>query len=468
MGVKFPGFIVLILSEGCGFHRRVLGINSAGICSKTMHRLKLAAITTLGVLTANLAEAQNAEVYEQPPINYSTTPARDAITHLQARLATGELKFTGSGKEIVQTLLRELAIPVESQMLVFSKTSFQRKLIRPDRPRAIYFSDTCYVGWIPHGLIEITAIDPALGPVFYSLDPNAAAAHIVRDNDCLSCHGGAFVRGIPGVFARSVFTDRAGEPLLRHGSEVVDFRTPFTNRWGGWYVTGQHGSSLHRGNIFASDQNDKLIVDLQRGANLTDLSSFFDPRSYLTDGSDIIALLVFEHQLAMQNTLTRAAVNCRRMLAYQRNLQRDLKEPVTEELTYESVQRVFDSSAKDVVDDLLFKDEAPLPEGLAGAKSFQNAFVANARRTDQGESLKDFHLQGRLFKNRCSYLIYSDCFLALPDALKRRVYERLAYALHPTRPHPQYAYLETEERARILQILKQTQPEFRSALEASN
>lgn len=422
----------------------------------------------LGALSANVAEAQSAEIYEQPPINYSTTPARDAVTRLQARLAAGELKFTGSGKDIVQTLLRELAIPVESQMLVFSKTSFQRKLIRPDRPRALYFSDTCYVGWVPYGLIEIAAVDPTLGPVFYSLDPNADATPIVRDNDCLSCHGGAFVRGIPGVFARSVFTEPTGEPLLRHGTEVVDFRTPFTNRWGGWYVTGQHGGSLHRGNVFARDEKDQLMVDLKRGANLTDLSSFFDLGLYPTEGSDIVALLVFEHQLAMQNTLTRAGINCRRMLTYQRNLQRELKEPITEELTYESVQRVFDSSAKDVVDDLLFKDEAPLPEGLAGAKSFQAAFAAHARRTDQGESLKDLHLQGRLFRNRCSYLIYSDSFLALPEALKRRVYERLAHALHPDKPHLQYAYLEAEERARIAHILEQTHPEFRSALEASN
>jgi hypothetical protein len=428
----------------------------------------LAAITALGALTVNFAEAQSSEVYEQPPVNYSSTSARDAITQLQARLVAGKLKFTGSGKDIVQTLLRELAIPVESQMLVFSKTSFQRKLIRPDRPRAIYFSDTCYVGWVPYGLIEIAAIDPELGPVFYSLDPNAAAPHIVRDNDCLSCHGGAFVRGIPGVFARSVFTDAAGEPLLRHGSEVVDFRTPFTNRWGGWYVTGQHGDSLHRGNILARDQNDKLIVDLERGANLTDLSGFFEPKSYLSEGSDIVALLVFEHQIAMQNTLTRAGINCRRMLTYQQNLQRDFKEEVTEELTYDSVKRVFASSAKDVVDDLLFKDEAPLPEGLAGSAAFQNAFQAAARRGNDGGSLREFQLQGHLFKNRCSYLIYSESFLALPAALKRRVYERMAHALHPAKPDPQYAYLDADERARISRILKQTHPELRNALEASN
>ena len=344
------------------------------------------------------------------------------------------------------------------------KTSFQRDRIRPDHPRAIYFSDTGYVGWVPYGLIEIAAVDPQLGPIFYSFDPDANERKFVRDGDCLRCHGGTFVRGIPGVFARSVFTDATGEPLLRHGSEIVDFRTPFTNRWAGWYVTGKHGTALHRGNVLAREKDDALIVDLQRGANLSDLSDFFETKSYLGPGSDIVALLVFEHQTAMQNALTRASLDCRRMLAYQKNLQLDFKEPVTEELTYDSVKHVFDSTAREVVDDLLFKGEARLPEGLQGSAAFPEAFRAEAPRAGDGSSLKDFSLQGHLFKNRCSYLIYSECFLDLPEALKQRVYVRLIHALHSTNPDPQYAYLDAGERARISNILTQTHSEFRHAL----
>ena len=430
-----------------------------------MPRVFLVGMTIVLVLGAKFVAAQSREPYEQPPVNYSATQPRDAIAGLQKRLATGALKLTGNGKEIVQSLLRELHIPVESQMLVFSKTSFQRSRIRPGQPRAIYFSDTCYVGWVPNGLIEITTIDPQLGPVFYGFDPEAAAPAFVRDNDCLRCHGGTFVRGIPSVFARSVFTDETGEPLLRFGSELVDFRTPFTNRWGGWYVTGEHGTALHRGNVLARDQNGELHAELKRGANMSNLAPFFDTKSYLTHGSDIVALLVFEHQLAMQNTLTRASQDCRRMLLYQSNVQRDLKEPVTEELTYESVKRVFDGAAKDVVDDLLFKDEATLPKGLAGSAAFQASFLAGARRARDGSSLKDFHLDGRLFKNRCSYLVYSETFLALPAALKKRVFDRLAHALHPTNPDPRYAYLGAEERARILSVLAETHADFRGLLE---
>jgi len=430
-----------------------------------MPRLSLAAIITVVVQAAHPTAAQNPEPYEQPPISYSSTQPRDAVSRLQARMAAGALMFTGTGKEVVQGLLHELDVPVESQILVFSKTSFQRSRIHPEQPRAIYFSDNCYVGWVPNGLMEIAAVDPNLGPVFYSFDPQAAEPNFVRDQDCLRCHGGTFVRGIPAVFVRSVFTDETGEPLLRFGSEVVDFRTPFTNRWGGWYVTGKHGTTLHRGNMLAREEHGTLVADMKQGANISNLAKFFDTKSFLMEGSEIVALLVLEHQLAMQNTLTRASLECRRMLEYQKNLQRDLKEPVTEELVYDSVKRVFDSAAKDVVDDLLFRDEAVLPKGLAGSPAFQTAFLAQAARTADGQSLKDFHLKGHLFKNRCSYLIYSESFLALPQELKKRVYARLTQALHPTNSDTRYSYFDAEERARIKRILRETHAELRAVLQ---
>jgi hypothetical protein len=142
----------------------------------------------------------------------------------------------------------------------------------------------------------------------------------------------------------------------------------------------------------------------------------------------------------------------------------ELKEPVTEGLAYDSVKHVFDGAAENLVDDLLFKGEAPLPDGLKGAASFQSAFGAGVPRAGDGSSLKDFQLAGHLFKNRCSYLIYSECFLALTGELKRRVYARLVQALHPTNPDLRYAYLDAEERARISNILKQTHPELRPLL----
>lgn len=418
-----------------------------------------------------VAGAQATELFEQPPMNYSASQPQDAITRLQARLATGAVKLGGRDREIISGLLRELHIPIASQVVVFSKTSLQRQRITPEHPRAVYFSDDCYVGWVPSGLMEITTIDPMLGPVFYSLDPTGATTNVtntsfVRDSDCLRCHGGTFVRGIPSVFVRSLHTDKNGEPLLKGGSEVVDFRTPFTDRWGGWYVTGKHGRTLHRGNVFTQEKDDELIVDFKRGANVTDLARFFETDRYLTNSSDIVALLVLEHQTAMQNTITRAGMNCRRMLDYQQTLQRELKESSTEELAYASVRSVFDGAVREIIDDLLFHKEAALPDGLEGSPAFQHAFQKNARRSADGHSLKDFSLKGQLFQNRCSYLIYSDSFLALPPQLTKRVYARLEQILKASAPEPRYSYLGSDERVRITEILRETHPEFRTFLAA--
>jgi hypothetical protein len=162
----------------------------------------------------------------------------------------------------------------------------------------------------------------------------------------------------------------------------------------------------------------------------------------------------------MQNTLTRASLNSRRMIDYQKNLQRELKETITEEPVYQSVKSVLDNSAREIVDDLLFKDEAEVPAGTEGSAAFEKAFAAGARRASDGSSLKDLLLQGHLFKNRCSYLIYSDSFLALPKQLKRRVYRRLSAALTSTEPDSRYAYLEPDERVRLVEILRETFPEF--------
>jgi hypothetical protein len=422
-------------------------------------------ITGLAALaTCASTSAQEREAYESDPINYSQAKPRDAVAALQNRIASGQLSLGHDDRDTVRALLKEFRVPVESQVLVFSKTSLQRGRIRPDHPRSIFFTEDCYLGWVPSGLIEITTIDPVLGPIFYAFNPAASRTNpskcVERDSDCLRCHGGTFVRGIPGVFVRSAFTDAEGEPMLRYGSEVVDYRTSFTNRWGGWYVTGKHGSAFHRGNILAAEKNDRLEADFRSGANVTNLSKFFDPSDYMTDSSDIVALLVLEHQTAMQNTLTKASLNSRRMLAYQKNLQRELREPITEEAVYDSVKSVLDSSAREIVDDLLFRGEAELPAGLEGGAPFQTAFRANARHASDGSSLKDFVLQGHIFKNRCSYLIYSDSLLSLPAQLKRRVYNRLTAALRPADADPRYAYLSADERARILEILRQTHPEF--------
>jgi len=424
-------------------------------------RRAILALTALLALVPSLAPAQGVPDYEQPPISYSATVPRDAFAALQRRITSGELAFAGSEQRILQSVLDALNVPVWSQVLVFSRTSLQRGRIRPERPRALYFSDSVYVGWVPGGLIEIAAVDPELGPVFYSVDLRSlreGRAKIERDADCMRCHGGTFVRDIPGLFARSVFPDATGEPLGRHGTVTVDDETPFGERWGGWYVTGYHGSETHRGNVIASERGDQLVFtpDTRRP---DELSPYFPTSDYLRATSDAVALLVFEHQMAMQNSLTRASQAARKMIAYQKGLQTAFKEPLSDEPVYDSVKSVFTSTVQDVLDHLLFRQAAPLPDGLVGHPELRQSFANDAPRATSGHSLKDLLLKERLFAQRCSYLIYSDSFRQLPETLKQRILDRLREVLQSREPEARYAYLPSEERQRIYEILRETHPD---------
>lgn len=417
-----------------------------------------------------------AQDYERAPVRWSESEPQDDVAALQQRLADGDLVLASNGRELLDQLLEEFDIPASSQVLVYSKTSLQRRHISPRTPRAMYFNDRIYLGWVPGGAVELATMDPQLGTVFYLVEerpppppPRDGSDHdrpddrlgpepqFIRDRDCLSCHGGMFVRGIPGLFVRSVFTTPGGEPLLRHGTEIVDHRTPFSLRWGGWYVTGVHGDELHRGNVFAADTEGGLVVNLEEGANLTDLDGLVDLSGYPATTSDIVALMVLEHQMAMHNALTRAQLRARHMLHYQAGLQRELGEEVTEGPEYESVVRVFDGLVEEVVDALLFKDEAPMPDGgVSGDPRFVEDYQAGARLDRRGRSLREFDLRTRMMKHRCSPLIDSELFAALPDSLKQRIYARLAEALDLDRPHPRYRHLGAAERLRIAAILRDT------------
>ena len=105
------------------------------------HRVILL-ISLAGQLAASAEDA-----FERAPISYSTATPHDAITALEARLRSGEVRLEGDEKQVVRSLLAALGVPEASQMLVFSKTSFQKDRISPEHPRAIYFSDKVYVGW---------------------------------------------------------------------------------------------------------------------------------------------------------------------------------------------------------------------------------------------------------------------------------------------------------------------------------
>jgi len=241
------------------------------------------------------------------------------------------------------------------------------------------------------------------------------------------------------------------------GSELVDSTTPFERRYGGWYVTGLNGAIRHRGNVVLKDNRAPTDAELARGNNVKSLSAFFDTRPYLSETSDLVALLVFEHQVTVQNVLTKANQHCLSLMAYQQGVQRDLKERVTDEPTFESVDNAFADAVQQVLDALLSKDEAALPEGgVKGIGGFAEAFGRQARGAADGRTLKDLDLQRRVFKYRCSYLVQSPSFDRLQPALRKRVLRRLWRVLSDPSSDRRYAYLEPEERQAIRRIVGST------------
>lgn len=407
--------------------------------------------------------AQEAAEYEFPPILYSASTPTNAASLLDARLAAGEWVLPRTdAKSCLRNLLDAFDVPVESQVLVFSKTSLQRRLIEPQRPRAVYFADDAYLGWVPGGLFEIAVTDPRLGLVFYRLDGRAAdrPPRLDRDEDCLSCHAGSLTRNWPGMMVRSVYPDARGEPITSAGSFLVGHDTPFEERWGGWYVTGRHGAAQHLGNAIARESERGASLDPAAGANLTDLGRFFDTSHYLRADSDIVALMVLEHQVGMHNRLVQGALRARKWLHYQQQLQRELGQPVREEPEGTAL-RVVEGEAERIVEHLLFCDETTLPEGgIQGAGAFEAAFRRNRQPDPEGRSLKDFDLRSRLFTYRCSYMIYSKAFAALPPPLATRVCLRLDQILGAADPPKRFAHLPAAERHAIRQILRATHPGF--------
>lgn len=406
------------------------------------------------------AFAQGTPDYELAPIEYSTRTPSNRISQAEGRLTAKRPKVTGG--PFLRWLLEENGVSPDTQVLVFAKTSLQRDLIAPKQPRSLFFNDDLYIGWVPGGLMEVTVTDPELGMVFYKLDardPNGPVK-FERDADCLACHGGSMTRNWPGLMVRSVFPDQRGEPITSAGGHLVGHDTPFENRWGGWYVTGQHGKGRHMGNVLAKESGREVELDREAGANLGKLDAFFDTTPYLRPDSDIVALMVFEHQVMMHDRLCEGGLRVKRWSHYQRQLQKEMGEEITEHPVGTAL-RVVTSETDRILEALLFCDEAALPEGgIQGAGAFEKSF-AGRRKTDAGgRSLRDFDLKTRMFKYRCSYMIYSEAFDALPMHLKTRVLTRLDDILRAPEPPRRFAHLPAEERKAIREILLATKPEF--------
>ena len=393
------------------------------------------------------------DFWDLAPILYSDTAPANALASLAADLAAGKAKVEGdTGLERLRFVLKTLHVPEDSQVLVFSKTSHQNALIGPDNPRALYFSENAYVGYVPGGKIEAIVQDPLLGPVFYLIGSGPdGGLEIERDlSTCISCHGTSATENVPGMQVRSVFPDVDGDPMLGMGTSQVDHESPLARRWGGYYVTGR-GAMPHLGNRIYQEGG---AIEPETSA-LMNLQGTIDVSKYLRPTSDIVALMVLEHQCRMHNLFTSASMQYRR--AYYLGHAMD----GTADPDEGSAGKVADWGADRIVECLFFKNEADPGENIEGGEAFQKSFAAGFPRSKEGRSLADFQLYQRIFKHRCSFMVYSDAFRDLPPRVKRAVIAKMHQAL--AGEEPGIDWLKSSERTRINGILADTLPGWQAA-----
>jgi hypothetical protein len=357
-------------------------------------------------------------------------PPTDVVSKFAARLETGDAKLEYSGRwGYLQSLLKQLDVPIDSQVLVFSKTSLQQEKIGPKTPRAIFFNDTVSVGSVQNGeLFEITVADADAGVQFYILETKKVdAPRIERERFlCLQCHNAKFA---PQTFVATVYPSEDGSPAFLGGDlfHVTDSRTPFEDRWGGWYVTGTHGKMEHLGNAVARNPYRPVELETKGTQNLTSLTAKFDVTPYLEPSSDLIALMTLEHQ-------TRAYYYMAAL-----NAQFKAKDAKPEDLS---------AAIENLVSYLTFSGEAKLTSPIKGVSTFTETFPVRGPRDAKGRSLRDFDLKTRLFRYPLSYTIYTDVFDKMNPQAQERIYRRLFEILSGS----------GEEKKAALEILRDTKP----------
>ena len=407
---------------------------------------RMAWFVVMGAVTGAMAQADfqgatHMVPFEEDTISYNKTPSTGPIARLQSRIDRGEVKLKYDSKSGWRdSLLEALAISPKSQTLVFSKTSLQRERITPATPRALFFNDDVYIGWIPGApVLEISEVDAKLGGVFYTLEQTETAQpKFVRNNQCLECHASAKTMGVPGHLIRSFKTDDQGIIDLITGVSEVNHRTPFEDRWGGWYVTGTHGKATHRGNLHGKAAFQKAEEKPNYLGNLTSLKKLVDLEGYASPHSDLVALMVLEHEAHFHNFITRLHYETQMAMSRYQHI------------------RYLRSMGEGFLKYLLFTEEAPLKARVKGTSGFADHFASLGPKDRHGRSLRQFDLEARLFKHPCSFLIYSEAFDMLPRPMREHLLQRLHEILTGQDTSPEFASLSPETRRAILEILRET------------
>ena len=402
---------------------------------------------------------------EYPVIGYSVVRPSGSIAKLQFELDhdAATLAFNDTNGYLT-AVLDALAIDPASQLLVFSKTSINKTHILPSRPRAIFFNDDAYVAIVPgSGMLEIATMDPKLGPVFFILEQRASMTpQFDRQTvQCLRCHDSLTMTGggVPRFILGSGYVDTRSNLVSHEGWVLTSPKTPFRFRWGGWYVTGNHGDLAHLGNIVVNNAAELQDLERLRIFNRDTLDGLIDTELYPTSHSDIVALLVIEHQVHVQNLITRVNYDVRTGIAEEEQRNKDDNNG-NDWFVSEEMKSLIEESGEPLVKALLFADEAELTAPVTGSTNFADQFERRGPYDSKGRSLRQFDLRTRTFRYPLSYLIYSEAFDALPRIARDYIYRRFAEILGDERGDAAVARLRPEERAVILDILRATKPDF--------
>ena len=393
--------------------------------------------------------AQRPDAYagsrDHPAIQYSTSGVETSVARLDRDLEAGTTRLTfNDANGYLPSLLSALGVPVESQLLVFSETSAQAALIRPASPRALYFNDTTAVGWVRGATtLEVAAHDPRRGTVFYTIDQRRSAQpRLTRRDDCLLCHLTWETLGVPGWTMISTFPMSDDKNAYASGVSV-DHRTPLDQRWGGWYVTGSAVPSRHFGNLPVIRPQRELALPAPKPPALTSAAGTFDTAGYLSTFSDVVALMVLGHQTHMINLLTRLGWETRVA---------EREGTLMQAATATRLQQ----AVRELVDYLLFVDEAPIPSKIEGSSAFAEKFASLGPTDAQGRSLRQLDLAKRLLRFPCSYMIYSPAFDALPASALDAVYQRMWTILSGQETDTIYAHVTRADRSAVVEILRET------------
>ena len=420
-----------------------------------MLRLLILALTVVAAAASDSLRLLREMDLGAAPHHYYERKTRDRFARLQGELEAGRVVLDRSSeKAFLVSLLGALEIPVSSQMLVFSTTSLQLSLITPSNPRALYFNEDTYLGFIPGGKIEIVSIDPELGGIFYILDiPKSAGAslNIDRSRRCMNCHSGSETGYVPGLTIKSVVPGTRGGSIDAFRVDVTGHGIPLSERFGGWYLTGEHGLTNHWANaigrMFKGEVTKEPVIPGER----------FSYAKYPVAGSDILPQLIHEHQAGFVNRALQAGYVARMHLHE--------AEKTGDELGAEQ-QREIDFFVMELARYILFVEEAALPAGgITGDAKFREDFLKNRKAGRSGASLKDFDLKRRIFKYPVSYMIYTPMFEALPEVVKKGVMRELRAGLRDGNGNGDdgkngsdgtYAHISKEEKRVIREILAET------------